>query len=130
MSRESYSIPEVSLPSSSSTMTYAVACVDIDAPFSSWDVLGPALHWFQSGLGDTVDGVMRNVNNMPAIADYLGASPLTDSSLHRYFCILYERCQYLNIQKLGESFCILDRIRFGLDKFEKDTKFGKLRLSN
>lgn len=88
------------------------------------------MHWFQPGLGDTVDGVMRNVNNTPAIADYLGASPLPGSSPHRYFFILYEQCQYLNIQKWGESFSIVDRIRFGLDKLERTQSWGKLRLSN
>lgn len=101
MFTESHSIPEVSLPNSSNTTTYAVVCVDIDVPFPSWDMLGPALHWFQPGLEATVDGVTRNVDNTPAIADYLGASPLPGSSRRRYLVILYEQGHYLNIQNGG-----------------------------
>lgn len=126
MFTESHSTPEVSLPNPSSTTTYAIACIDVDAPFPSWNVLGPVLHWFQPNLGATVDGVMRNLDNTPAIADYLGAGPLPGSSPHRYLFILYEQGQYLNIKKWRESFSILDRIRFDLDEFEKDTKLGKI----
>lgn len=89
-------------------------------------MFGPALHWFQPGLKATVDGIMENVENAPAIAHYLGAGPPPGSSPHRYLFILYEQSEGFNVQKWEKSFSIPNRMRFDLDRFEVDTGLGKI----
>ncbi|KAE8550992.1 hypothetical protein TMatcc_009067 [Talaromyces marneffei ATCC 18224] len=44
--------PELRLPQSlaSSSDTYLMIAIDIDAPFPSWRGLGPILHWVQPNL--------------------------------------------------------------------------------
>ncbi|KKK15460.1 hypothetical protein P175DRAFT_0439331 [Aspergillus ochraceoroseus IBT 24754] len=118
--------PKICFPNSSSTVTYAVVCVDIDPPFPSWSVLGAALHWLRTGLTATVDGEMKHADNIPALANYMGAGPPPGSSPHRYLFILYEQGPGFDINKWGRSFSILNRMRFDLDKFETDTGLGKI----
>jgi hypothetical protein len=53
------------------TGPYIVVGLDLDAPFQSVTVLGPILHWIQSGLKpDSADSVLSSAGT-PFIAKYV-----------------------------------------------------------
>ncbi|RAK81726.1 YbhB/YbcL family Raf kinase inhibitor-like protein [Aspergillus fijiensis CBS 313.89] len=135
---EAQSPPELSFGNLSPSTTYMVIGLDIDAPFPSFGVLGPILHWIQPGLQPTASETDSSVHVLkvtaPFVANYIGPAPPPGSSPHRYIFFLYEqpadfvgeRYAPPGGQKLGN----MHRMRYDLDAAEVEFKLGKLVAVN
>ncbi|KAJ5665071.1 uncharacterized protein N7477_007519 [Penicillium maclennaniae] len=80
--------PEFFFPGLDTSKTYLIVGLDIDAPFPSFGVLGPILHWIQPGVKITESSTLDT--SAPFIANYIGPAPPPGSSPHRYIFFLYE----------------------------------------
>ncbi|KAH6893487.1 putative protease inhibitor [Thelonectria olida] len=129
---DAQSEPEISFPGLSPDTTYMVVGLDIDAPFPSFGVLGPVLHWIQPGFqvkaGDTLQATA------PFICNFIGPAPPPVSSPHRYIFFLYEQpagfdgSEYAppNGQKVG----VMGRMRYDLDAWAKQISLGPVLACN
>ena len=114
-----------------SAESYIVIALDIDAPFPSFGVLGPILHWIQSGLkleGGAEGIYTLQAPNDPFIANFIGAAPPPFSSAHRYIFLLYEQPEGFNGSKYapadGANMGNGARMRFNLSAFERKANLG------
>lgn len=111
--------------------TYLVVALDLDAPFPSFDVLGPILHWIQPGL-KVKDNELEATE--PFVANYIGPAPPPGSSPHRYSFYLYKQPEGFDGKahapadgaKLGN----LSRMRYSLDEWEKRVNLGEILAAN
>jgi phosphatidylethanolamine-binding protein (PEBP) family uncharacterized protein len=108
-----------------------VVGLDIDAPFPSFGVLGPILHWIQPGLKDN-DGQLDKTE--PFVANYIGPAPPPGSSPHRYVFFLYEQPTGFDGQKYappnGQNLGNWHRMRYDLDAWEKEVHLGSVLAVN
>ncbi|KAF7551730.1 hypothetical protein G7046_g7633 [Stylonectria norvegica] len=111
---------------------YIVICVDPDAPFPSWPVLGPVLHWNQSGL--KADGDSLLVYTEPFIANYVGPGPPPGSSPHRYVFLLFEQPEKFDHKTHapanGSEMGIRGRMKYHLDDWAKKVHLGPVIAAN
>ncbi|KAJ5921252.1 protease inhibitor (Tfs1) [Penicillium verhagenii] len=129
---DAQSPPKISFPGLSTDKTYFVVSLDIDAPFPSFGVLGPILHWIQPGVKASESGELDL--SAPFVANYIGPAPPPGSSPHRYTFYLYEEpagfdtAKYApaNGQKLGNW----TRIRYDLDAWAKEINLGPVLAFN
>lgn len=129
---EAQSPPELSFNATPGT-TYLVIGLDIDAPFKSFDVLGPILHWIQPGLkGADTTGTLTSTD--PFVANYIGPAPPPLSGPHRYVFLLYEQPADFDGKKYapaeGQKLGNGKRMWFDLGAFEKKTKLGPVLAAN
>lgn len=116
--------------------TYLAIGLDIDAPFPSFDVLGPILHWIQPGLKpEPADGATQVLKAAePVIANYIGPAPPPGSSPHRYIFFLYEQPAGFDGSKYapkdGQPLSNWNRMRASLDELEKEYKLGPVLAAN
>ncbi|EAU32274.1 predicted protein [Aspergillus terreus NIH2624] len=100
---DAQSPPQLSFRGLSPSSTYMVVGLDIDAPFPSFGVLGPILHWIQSGLqptpSETDPSTYTLTATVPFVANYIGPAPPPGSSPHRYIFILYEEPPAFKVEK-------------------------------
>ncbi|KIM98724.1 hypothetical protein OIDMADRAFT_43542 [Oidiodendron maius Zn] len=132
---EAQSAPELSF--AGTTGTYLVIGLDIDAPFPSFDILGPILHWIQPGLKPEIaaDGTTRlSAAGTPFVANYIGPAPPPPSSPHRYVFLLYEQPEGFDGAKFaprgGKKLSNMHRMRFDLAAWEKKANLGPVIASN
>jgi phosphatidylethanolamine-binding protein (PEBP) family uncharacterized protein len=122
------------VPSTSST--YLVIGLDIDAPFPSFDVLGPILHWVQPGLkAEEPTGAATPLKvTQPFVANYIGPAPPPGSSPHRYIFFLYEQPADFDVAKHapadGKPLSNWHRMRASLDDLEREYKLGPVLAVN
>ncbi|XXG99467.1 hypothetical protein Hte_005806 [Hypoxylon texense] len=125
--------PELSFASLSPDKTYVILSVDLDAPFPSFSVLGPALHWIQPGLkavplGGAAGGFGLETGDEPFVANYAPPGAPSISAPHRYVFLLYEQPAGFDGSKLappgGKEMGIGPRIRFDVDKWVKESNLG------
>ena len=121
----------------STTGTYLVIGLDIDAPFPSFGVLGPILHWVQPGLkAETVKPGATPVLKAtePFVANYIGPAPPPGSSPHRYIFFLYEQPEGFDGAKYapkdGQPLGNLQRMWASLDGLEREYKLGPVLAAN
>jgi len=117
--------------------TYLVIGLDIDAPFPSFGVLGPILHWVQPGLKAEATGadatpVLKATE--PFIANYIGPAPPPGSSPHRYIFFLYEQPDAFDgtryAPKDGQPLGNWQRMRASLDDLAREYKLGPVLAAN
>ncbi|KAJ6132145.1 Protease inhibitor (Tfs1) [Penicillium samsonianum] len=124
--------PKLSFTGANPTSTYLVVSLDIDAPFTSFRILSPILHWIQSDIRVTSEGALEF--DAPFVANYIGPSPPPLSAPHRYLFFLYEQPADFDLtahapaggKKLGNS----NRIRYDLDAWAEQIKLGPLVAFN
>jgi phosphatidylethanolamine-binding protein len=114
-----------------------VVGLDIDAPFPSFGVLGPILHWIQPGLQATTPtdvGSFTLKPSAPFVANYIGPAPPPGSSPHRYIFFLYEQPESFDGQKYappnGANLGNMQRMRYDLDAWEREIKLGPVLAAN
>ena len=114
-----------------------VVALDVDAPFPSFGVLGPILHWIQPGLKlqSTEDGGGQlTASGTPFVCNYIGPAPPPISSSHRYIFMLYQQPADFDAQKYspanGANLGNLQRMRYDLGAFEKEVKLGQVLAAN
>jgi phosphatidylethanolamine-binding protein (PEBP) family uncharacterized protein len=104
-----------------------VISLDIDAPFSSFRVLGPILHWIQPGLESSSEEIILK-STAPFVADYIGPAPPPGPAPHRYVFLLYEEPigfdggRYAPADGAGMSNWY--RMRYDLDAWEGEIGLG------
>lgn len=74
---------------------YVALCIDLDAPFPSFPILGPIAHWLQTDLvaakGSSEDGFMTLETEARSVIPYAGPGPPPPSAPHRYVFMLWEQ---------------------------------------
>lgn len=111
--------------------------LDLDAPFPSFDKLGPILHWVQSGLkvvASTENAAPFEVS-APFIANYIAPAPPPRSSPHRYVFFLYEQPEgFEGVEKFapkdGKTLGNGARMWASLDEWEKKLGLGEVIAVN
>ncbi|RJE20730.1 protease inhibitor Tfs1 [Aspergillus sclerotialis] len=130
--------PELSFQGVSPTSTYMVVSLDIDAPFPSFNLLGPILHWIQPGLKPERSESTANTFNLkttaPFVANYIGPAPPPGSSPHRYIFFLFEQPDAFDGAKYappdGQNLGNMSRMRYNLDAWGKEIGLGSLVAVN
>lgn len=119
--------PELSFPALSENKKYMAISLDIDAPFPSFRVLGPILHWIQPGLESSSEEIILK-STAPFVADYIGPAPPPGSAPHRYVFLLYEEPIGLNGGRYapadGAGMSNWYRMRYDLDAWEREIGLG------
>ncbi len=102
-------------------------CLDLDAPFPSFGVLGPVYHWCQSGFKAGAGNVLTS--SEPVIASYIGPAPPPGSAPHRYSFYLFEQPADFDVSKHapadGKPLSNWYRMRYDLDAWQKTAKLGE-----
>lgn len=115
--------PEVEFQVPDPSQTYMIVALDIDAPFASFDVLGPILHWIQPGLRSTTGSLSLKATK-PFVANYIGPAPPPGSGPHRYVFFLYKQPVEFEGKKYappgGGNLSNWNRMRYSLDAWEKE----------
>lgn len=112
--------------------------LDIDAPFPSFGVLGPILHWIQPGLQATASERDPNIYTLnataPFVANYIGPAPPPGSSPHRYLFMVYEQPAAFKGEQYappnGQTLGNMHRMRYSLDSWEKEIGLGSILAAN
>ncbi|KAI1100466.1 putative protease inhibitor [Jackrogersella minutella] len=133
---DAQSEPELSFASLSPEKTYLVVGLDLDAPFPSFGVLGPVLHWIQPDLkAEPAEGggfVLKST--APFVANYIGPAPPGISAPHRYTFFLYEQPEGFDGKKYappgGKDMGVGGRMRYDLDAWAKEIKLGPAMAVN
>lgn len=113
-----------------------VVCLDLDAPFASFNLLSPILHWIQPGLlpirTESGSYVLRVA--APFVADYMGPHPPPRAAPHRYLFILFEQPPGFEVEShappSGKKLGKWPRIRYNLDKWSKKIGLGPVVGAN
>ncbi|KAL9617889.1 MAG: hypothetical protein Q9160_007377 [Pyrenula sp. 1 TL-2023] len=125
---EAQSAPEISYAVPSSSATYMVVALDLDAPFPSFGVLSPILHWIQPGFKASPNNNTLT-SDEPFVANYIGPAPPPGSSPHRYSFFLFEQPEGFDGKKYappgGKPFSNWHRMRYDLDSWQKEARLGE-----
>jgi len=108
--------------------------IDLDAPFSSFSVLAPVLHWLVTDL--TVSASKEGANGFSTLtapegsvpmAHWAGPGPPPGSAPHRYVFLLYEQPEGFSAKEFVPEggMKLPGRMRFRFEEFEKKTGLGK-----
>lgn len=110
-----------------------VICVDLDAPFTSFNVLAPIMHWIQPGFKPQA-GTTNLKTEMPFVVNYGAPGPPPGSGPHRYVFMLYEQPEGFEVSKHapagGKGLGIGGRMRYDLAAFEKEAGLGTVVAAN
>ncbi|KAI0016548.1 putative protease inhibitor [Xylariomycetidae sp. FL0641] len=137
---DAQSPPALTFPAVEPGTDYLVVGLDLDAPFPSFGVLGPVLHWIQPSLRADAStpptGTYRLAHGADAraVADWAGPSPPPGSGAHRYVFVLYAQPRGFDVdaavalgggkkkqkQKLGTA----QRVRWDLDAWGRRVGLG------
>lgn len=105
--------------------------LDIDAPFPSFNVLGPILHWVQP---DVKASELTLNTEAPFIANYIGPAPPPGSGPHRYVFFLFEQPAGFDARKYappgGKNLSNMSRMRYNLDSWVKEVGLGEILALN
>lgn len=125
---DAQSPPELFFAGLDSSKTYLIVSLDIDAPFPSFDILGPILHWIQPGVKISESGTLDTT--APFVADYIGPAPPPGSSPHRYIFFLYEEPAGFDAKAHappnGKKLGAMSRMRYDFDAWAKKINLGSI----
>ncbi|KAM3510294.1 hypothetical protein MY10362_000081 [Beauveria mimosiformis] len=115
---------------------YIAVCLDLDAPFPSFSVLGPLAHWIQTDLVPVEDSLEHGFTKLETdarrIMPYIGPGPPSPSAPHRYVFLLWK--QPVSVGSVDEVSAVLSlpaepgltaRIRWDQSLFEKQMGLGE-----
>ncbi|KAF7716498.1 Protease inhibitor Tfs1 [Penicillium ucsense] len=130
---DAQSPPELFFTGLDSSKTYLIVSLDIDAPFPSFKILGPILHWIQPGV-KVADSGSLDTSAAPFVANYIGPAPPPGSAPHRYIFFLLEEPANFDVaahappngQKLSNWY----RMRYDLDAWAKKVNLGPVLAFN
>lgn len=124
--------PELFFEGLDASKIYLIVGLDIDAPFPSWGVLGPILHWIQPGVKVTESSTLDTSG--PSISNYIGPAPPPGSSPHRYIFFLYEEPAGFDAKKHapadGKNLSTWSRVRYDFDSWAKEINLGPVLAFN
>ncbi|KAJ5495039.1 Phosphatidylethanolamine-binding protein PEBP [Penicillium diatomitis] len=133
LNADAQSPPELFFTGLDSSKTYLIVALDIDAPFPSFKILGPILHWIQPGVKVAESGSL-DTSAAPFVANYIGPAPPPGSAPHRYIFFLLEEPANFDVaahappngQKLSNWY----RMRYDLDAWAKKVNLGPILAFN
>jgi phosphatidylethanolamine-binding protein (PEBP) family uncharacterized protein len=124
--------PKLSFAGADPNTKYVIVSLDIDAPFPSFGILGPILHWIQSDV--KVTGSSSLEYDAPFVANYIGPAPPPGSSPHRYIFFLYGQPEDFDLNDHapadGKKLANMSRMRYDLDAWAEQIKLGPLVAFN
>ncbi|PWY81528.1 PEBP-like protein [Aspergillus sclerotioniger CBS 115572] len=128
--------PQLSFQRLKACGTYMAVCLDLDAPFASFNFMSPILHWIQPGLlpvrTQSGNYILRVA--APFVADYMGPHPPPRVAPHRYLFILFEQPPGFEVKHhapaKGRKFGKWPRMRYNLDKWSKKIGLGPVVGAN
>jgi phosphatidylethanolamine-binding protein (PEBP) family uncharacterized protein len=133
------------LPPAPVGQKYLAVAIDLDAPFTSFPVLGPVLHGMQA---DLVPGVTDEDSFVAleeqaegakqwSVARYGGPGPPPMSGPHRYFFLVYAQPEAVgnseairNLLGFPNELGMTSRMRWNLDAFQTKLGLGKVLAGN
>ncbi|CAG8027184.1 unnamed protein product [Penicillium nalgiovense] len=124
--------PKLHFPGANPSSTYLIVSLDIDAPFPSFGILSPILHWIQSDIKVTSEGALEF--DAPFVANYIGPAPPPMSTPHRYIFLLYEQPADFDLKAHapagGKKLSNSNRMRYDLDAWAEEVKLGPVLAFN
>ncbi len=118
---------------------YIAASIDVDAPFPSFTIFGPALHWLQTDLvvgAADADGWTALSTTAKPVARYAGPQPPKPSAAHRYVFMVWEQPEGMDVDKartvlgLSNEPGIPARMRWDQELCEKKLGLGQCLAAN
>ncbi|KAK3352191.1 phosphatidylethanolamine-binding protein [Lasiosphaeria hispida] len=129
---------------------YLIAGLDLDPPFPTFPVMGPALHMLRADLALATgevnpddefirleDGEEGSVVGRRPVAYYLGPSPPPVGGPHRYVFMLWEQPEGVTGERIKEEMGydeggvgMMGRVRWDQEGFEKKLGLGKVVAGN
>ncbi|KAL3465532.1 phosphatidylethanolamine-binding protein [Aspergillus heterothallicus] len=134
--QETLSTPTIYAPATLAPGTYTLIAIDIDAPYFSWNVLSPIVHWIHTGLTippraeEEPELAGREVELKsadPALVPWLPAGPPPGTAPHRYVFALYKQAPGASAPE-KEKLKGVPTSRLGRMRFDVDGMVGQLGL--
>ena len=104
-----------------------VVCLDLDAPFASFNVMSPILHWIQSDFKSSDGNALAST--APTIASYIPPAPPPGAGPHRYVFLLFTQPEGFNVADHapadGKPLGIWARVRYDLDGWMRTVGLGE-----
>lgn len=131
-------VPAVALKSAPGTK-YIIVSIDIDPPFPSFSVLGPALHGLHADLvaGPVdADGFAPLQGAEEWVVPYVGPGPPPPSAAHRYLFMVFEQPRGLDsagvrrVLSLPGEVGIMARMRWDTAGAERKMGLGEVIAAN
>ncbi|KIW05256.1 uncharacterized protein PV09_03789 [Verruconis gallopava] len=100
--------------------------LDLDAPFASFNLLSPILHFLQGDLTVGNNGILES--SSPPLTYWARPGPPPGAAPHRYVSILYEQPESFNSDHSvvpEGGMARMARMKFDLAAFEKKAGLGK-----
>ncbi|QGA17308.1 hypothetical protein EYB26_004979 [Talaromyces marneffei] len=133
-SSETHQAPKLTAPSDlPKDSSYAVICLDLDAPFISWNFMSPIAHFIQTDLkaSQVEGGVLELKSGEPTIGPWVGAGPPPGAQPHRYVFYLYEqKGTDSSIASKIKPFSTTQRFRVDFDALVKKLGLGEIIAVN
>ncbi|KAF4979170.1 hypothetical protein FZEAL_4543 [Fusarium zealandicum] len=105
---------------------YMAICVDLDAPYVTFPLLSPIVHWIQPGMQPNEAGILEYPGS--CVVDWLQPTPPPLSGPHRYVFILFEQPSTCDTSKLEQTFDkpvgVAKRVRWDMDQWVKEAGLG------
>ncbi|GAM43242.1 phosphatidylethanolamine-binding protein [Talaromyces pinophilus] len=131
---ETHQTPKLTAPSDlPKDSSYTVICLDLDAPFISWNFMSPIAHLVQTDLKISQtdeEGDLELKSSEPTLGSWVGAGPPPGAQPHRYVFYLYEQKSDSSIASKIKPFSYAQRIRVNFDALVKQLDLGKLVAAN
>lgn len=118
---------------------YLAVSIDLDAPFPSFAVLGPALHGLHVDLvagAVDADGFAPLEGTAQWLVPYVGPGPPKPSAPHRYVFMVFEQPEGMDAAKIksvlgfGQEVGLMARIRWDEEAAEKKLGLGEAVAGN
>lgn len=132
-SSDTHPTPKFTAPSDlPKDSSYTAICLDLDAPFISWNVMSPVAHLIQTDLKiSQVEGDLELKSSESALAPWAAAGPPPGAQPHRYVFYLYEQKDGTSaIASKSKPLSLKQRMRFDVDALVKQLGLGSVVAAN
>jgi phosphatidylethanolamine-binding protein (PEBP) family uncharacterized protein len=130
---ETHQTPKLTAPSDlPNNSSYTVICLDLDAPFISWNFMSPIAHLIQTDLKiSQEEGELELKSCEPTLGPWVGAGPPPGAQPHRYVFYLFEQKDAgSSIASKIKPFSTTQRIRVDFDALVKQLGLGEIVAVN
>lgn len=130
MFQETRETPTLTVPAALSEGSYTAICLDLDAPFISFNPMSPVAHWIQTDLRASAFSkeTMGLTSDKLPLGPWVPAGPPPGAAPHRYLIILYK--QQSTSSPITEPYCHMQRIRVDTNRLTKQLGLEKIVAAN
>ncbi|KAJ5246184.1 phosphatidylethanolamine-binding protein [Penicillium chermesinum] len=122
--------PSLTVPAQLSKGLYTAICLDLDAPFRSFNLASPIAHWVQTDLSASSPESLELKSAQAPVAPWIAAGPPPGAAPHRYLVLLYEQLPSLSDAPNLEPFSTFQRVRIDVDALTKKLHLGEMVAVN